>query len=226
MRVEAVEARTPDDVALRGELVAGDDTWVVLVHDVGGDIDAWKPVRPALVRAGWTCLSFDLRGHGGSEGEWSRERAELDVHVPIVLARSHGARHVALVAAGHGALLALRAVEHALPDERLELADSLVLVSPGPLEGWKPASLRAQGLPKLVFFGAQDPFAADAQAIVDASIGWTLKVTVASEAHGTALLEDWEAVVADKTVSFLREQCAVRGPGQARHERRTQSAGA
>lgn len=224
MRVEAVEATAPDDVALRGEIVAGDETWVVLVHDRGEDIDVWQPLRPALASAGWTVLAFDLRGHGGSDGTWSPERAELDVHVPLVLARSHGARHVALMGAGEGALLALSAVEHALPDERLELADSLVLVSPGPLGGREARSLRGQGLPKLVFFGAQDEHAADAQEIVDASIGWTLKVTVASEAHGSALLGKWGTVIGDKTVSFLREQCAMRGPGQARHERRAQRA--
>lgn len=220
MRAEAIEATAPDGIKLRGEIVKGSDTWLVLVHGVGADIDAWKPLRAGLAGPGWTVLALDLRGHGGSEGEWSPERAELDVHVPIVLARTYGARHVAVVAAAEGALLALGAVEHALPDEQLELADSLVLLSPGPLSGLDPMTLRGQGLSKLIIFGAQDPDAPDAQALVRSSIGWTVKITVATEAHGTALLEEWAPTVLDKTLSFLREQSVLRGPGLLRHERR------
>ena len=47
----------------------GDDTWVVLVHDVGDDIDVWRPLRVALAARGWSVLALDLRGHGGSD--WS-----------------------------------------------------------------------------------------------------------------------------------------------------------
>jgi pimeloyl-ACP methyl ester carboxylesterase len=220
MRVEPVQATSADGLTLRGELVRGDETWVVLVHDVGEDIDVWKPLRSGLNRRGWTALALDLRGHGGSDGEWTGDRGELDVDLAVTLARRLGARHVALVTAGRASVPALRAVERAVPEERFELPDSMVLLSPGPLDGADPMTLRGAGLPKLVLLGAQDPDGADALSVARASIGWTVTVTFASEAHGTALLADWSSHVLDKVKTFVTEQSALRGLGRARAERR------
>lgn len=225
MRPEAVQATTADGVVLRGELVRGDDVWVALVHDVGEDLDAWRRLRPRLAAEGWSVLALDLRGHGGSEGEWSSERAELDVDLAVALARRLGARHVAVVGSGLGAVLALRAVERALPEEFFDLPDSLVLVSPGPLEGLDPTALRGEGVPKLVLYGARDSGAREARAIARASIGWTLEVTLPTGAHGSALLETWLPEVLDKTAAFLRERAALGGPGLARVRRRLGQSG-
>jgi pimeloyl-ACP methyl ester carboxylesterase len=220
MKVEAVQATTADGITLRGELVRGGDVWLCLVHDVGEDIDAWQPLRPGLVRHGWSVLAFDLRGHGGSDGEWTGERGELDVDLAVTLARRLGARHVCVVAAGYGCVAALRAVERARPEVTFELPDSLVLVSPGPLDEADPMTMRGQGLPKLFVRGAKDPLAGDSEALRKASIGWTVGVTFGTEARGTALVAEWCANVLDKIVGLLKEQAALRGLGQARAEAR------
>jgi pimeloyl-ACP methyl ester carboxylesterase len=220
MQVEAIQATTADGIALRGELVRGGDTWVCLVHDEGGDIDAWQPVRPRLVRHGWTVLAIDLRGHGGSDGDWPSDRAELDVDLAVTLARRLGARHVCTVAAGHGGVLALRAAERALGDESFALLDSLVLLSPGPLDGADPMALRGRSIPKLFLHGALDPLAPDSEALRRASIGWTIGVTFATTARGTALASELPAQVVDKLHGFLKEQAVLRGVGWARAERR------
>ena len=220
MKVEAIQGTTADGLTLRGEVVRGDDTWVVLVHDAGEDIDAWKQLRPGLARRGWTVLALDLRGHGGSDGEWTGEQGELDVDLGVTLARRHGAKHVAVVTAGASGLRALRAVERALPEEGFDLPDSLILVSPGPLEGTDPMTLRGGGISKLFFYGAKDPHAADVVALQRASIGWNVAVSFATEARGTALAAEWTANVLDKMGSFLKEQAVLRGPGRARAERR------
>jgi pimeloyl-ACP methyl ester carboxylesterase len=223
VKVEALQATTADGITLRGEIVRGDDTWVVLVHDVGEDIDAWRPLRPGLARRGWTVLALDLRGHGGSDGEWAPERGDLDVDLGVTLARRLGARHVALVAAGCAGMLALRAVERAWPEESFELPDSLVLVSPGPLGELDPMALRGHGLSRLFLYGAQDPGAADVVRLQQASIGWNVSVTFATDARSGALVAEWPAHVLDKILSFLTEQRTLRGPGLVRAERRYQA---
>lgn len=226
MKVEAVTATTADGVTLRGEVVRGGPTWAVLVHDVGEDIDVWKRLRAGLTARGWGALALDLRGHGGSDGseEWVSGGAGPDVDLGVALARRFGAQHVAVIAIGRSAVVALAAAERALADERLDLADSLVLVSPGPLEAADPEAFRAAGLPKLYLYGAKDPAAADAHELWRASIGWTIEATFATEAHGTALLEEWPAQVLDKAAGFVHDQAARGGLGRARFERRLESA--
>ena len=223
MKIEALEATTADAIRLRGEIVPGDETWVVLVHDEGGDIDDWRPIRGGLARCGWTVVALDLRGHGGSAGEWSAEHAHLDVDLGITLARRSGARHVAVVCAGRAGILALRDVERAYSESSFELPDSLVLISPGPLEGTDPMTLRGRGLSRLFVYGAADPLAGDTLALQRASIGWNVTVSFATAAHGAALVAELPANVLDKIVAFLREQRSLRGPGRRRYEQRTQA---
>jgi pimeloyl-ACP methyl ester carboxylesterase len=220
MRVEAVQATTADGLTLRGELVRGGEAWAVLVHDVGEDIDAWQPLRPGLVHFGCTTLALDLRGHGGSDGEWRPARAELDVDLAVTYARRLGARHVCVVAAGLGGILALQALERALPEEGFDLPDSLVLLSPGPLAGIDPMSLRGGGLSRLFLYGAGDPLAPDVLALQRATVGWNVAVSFATAARGTALAAEWLPNVRDKILSFLKEQVTLPGPGRARAERR------
>lgn len=220
MKIEALQATTADGVSLRGEIVPGDETWVVLVHDAGGDIDDWRPIRAGLARMGWTVLALDLRGHGGSDGEWSAERGHLDVDLGITLARRSDARHVSLVCAGLAGVLALRAVERAWDEPSFELPDSLVLISPGPLDGADPMTLRGRGLSRLFVVGAADPHADDAEALQRASIGWNVTVSFPTAARGAALVAERPVNVLDKVVAFLKEQRALRGPGRRRYEER------
>jgi alpha-beta hydrolase superfamily lysophospholipase len=223
MKAEALQATTADGVTLRGEVVRGSDTWLVLLHDVAEDIDVWKPLRPGLARRGWTVLEFDLRGHGGSNGHWELERGDLDVDLAVSMARRLGARHVCVVATGVSAVLTLRAIERAYPEESFDLPDSLILVSPGPLNGLDPMALRGRGLPRLFLYGGKNERPrVDAQALQQASIGWNVAASFGTDAEGSTLVAERSASVLDKIASFLKEQCLLRGPGQARAERRQQ----
>ena len=217
MKAEAVQATTADGVTLRGELVRGGDVWLCLVHDVGEDIDAWRPLRPGLARKGWTVAGArSARSRRLGRRVDRASAAELDVDLAVTLARRLGARHVCVVAAGRGAVMALQAVERALPEPLFALPDSLVLVSAGPLDGADPMTLRGQGLPKLFVRGAKDPLGGDSEALRKASIGWTVGVTFGTAARGTALVAERAANVVDKIHGLLKEQAKLRGLGEKR----------
>jgi 3-oxoadipate enol-lactonase len=53
-------------VALRYELSGDGPRVVVLVHEMGGTLESWEPIMPAL-RRHWRTLRFDMRGFGQSE---------------------------------------------------------------------------------------------------------------------------------------------------------------
>lgn len=224
MKAQAIQATTADGLTLRGEIVRGSTTWVAFVHDVGEDIDVWRGLRRSLGARQWTIVAFDLRGHGGSDGErWMPDRAELDVDLAITLARRAGAEHVAVVASGRSGITTLHAIQRALSNEAFELPDSLVLLSPGPLEGLDPANLRGNGVAKLILYGALDPQAADVEAIQRASIGWTVATSFPTQARASDLLDEWPAHIHDKTRSFISEQRTLRGVGLQRAAARVRS---
>ena len=218
---EPVEALAPDKTVVRGELEGGDSTtWVVLVHEEGADIDEWRPLTEALAPEGWNLLALDLPGHGGSEGEWDPADGPAQVQLGVDLARRRGAGHVAVVAAGAGAMWALEATARALDDPTAALADSLVLVSPGPVGEADPDRIRGDGLAKIIISGAFAPGLDDAVTLLRASIGWTVAVRFPTDARGAELVAGPHAVnVADKIASFVREQAAQIGPGELRASR-------
>jgi pimeloyl-ACP methyl ester carboxylesterase len=196
--VRAVEIIASGSVTLRGEAWGAGDDWLVLLHDVGADLDAWRPLAGLAGERGLSMLALDLRGHGGSEGTWDERETELDVEAADAFARSEGARIVCVAAAGTAALAALRVAPRVAPD-------ALALFSPGPLGACGTADLRAPGVAKLVLVGGLDPRAdADAAAIRAASIGPALAVSVPTKRQGTDLLSEPQAV--DQFVCFLDEQ--------------------
>ena len=72
-RVETVQFRSTDGVALRGWLLRGEPgkPAVLLAHDLGESKNALINLAIALNKAGLTVLAFDFRGHGGSGGSGS-----------------------------------------------------------------------------------------------------------------------------------------------------------
>jgi pimeloyl-ACP methyl ester carboxylesterase len=196
--VRAVELRAADGVVLRGEVWGRGDDWLVLLHDAGADLDAWRPVAALAAELGLSMLALDLRGHGGSEGTWDEREARLDVEAASAFARTEGAGTVCFAAAGVAAIALLRA-------SPAIAADALVLFSPGPLGTSGTGDLRAPGAAKLVLVGSLDPRAdADAAAVRAASIGPVLVVGVPTERQGTDLLSEPQAL--DQLVYFLDEQ--------------------
>ena len=201
--MRAVELRAADGVVLRGEVWGADDDWLVLLHDAGGDLDAWRPLAALAGDLGLSMLALDLRGHGGSEGTWDEREVRLDVEAAAAFARTEGAGTVCFAGAGVAAIALLRAAPTVAPD-------ALVLFSPGPLGTAGTGHLRAPGVAKLVVVGSLDPRAdADAAAVRAASIGPALVVSVPTEQQGTDLLS--QPQVLDQLVYFLDEQRLAAG---------------
>ena len=149
MSAVPVEFVTDDAVTLRGECRGGDGGWVVLVHDLGSDLDCWNPF-PQLWTWPLSILAFDLRGHGGSDGISSPSSVQRDVVAATRFACAHGSAFVCVVAVGNSAVNALDVPDH-------DLADAYVLVSPNPDGvGTDLTRLRAPRAAKMVIVGSLD----------------------------------------------------------------------
>ena len=212
------QATTADGVTLRGELVRGGDVWICLVHDVGEDIDAWRPLRAGPRREGLErararpARSRRLRRRSGTT-----KRGALDVDLGVTLARRLGARHVCVVAAGprrrgdasgRGAG-APRAAHSRCPTRSCSSR-------PARSTGSIPMTLRGSGPAEAVRARRQGSAGRRIpRRSGEPSIGWTVGVTFGTEARGTALVAEWRANVLDKIVGLLKEQTKLRGLGEA-----------
>src|SRR5262245_30808961 len=87
-----VQFRAADGRRLRGRAYGGGRRWVILVHDAGQDSRAWRGITGDLSAQGFRALTFDLSGHGASEGPASTRRMRGDISAALGFARSQGAR--------------------------------------------------------------------------------------------------------------------------------------
>jgi pimeloyl-ACP methyl ester carboxylesterase len=201
MSFAPVELRTPDGLVLRGECWSAGQDWLVLVHDAGEDLDAWRPLIGIAELRGWSVLALDLRGHGGSDDPWDAAACVSDVTLATGEARRRGAGAVCVAGAGDGAIATLRAADASPPD-------ALVLLSPGPVPEEHAASLRAPGVSELIVYGSHSSRDdADAKRVAGLSIGPALRVGLPTSAHGTGLLSGPLARQAiEHVVAFWDEQ--------------------
>jgi pimeloyl-ACP methyl ester carboxylesterase len=182
MSFEPAELTADDGVVLRGECWLAGADWLVLGHDLGVDLDSWRPLIGLAAVRGWSVLALDLRGHGGSDDPWNAAQCPADVALAVGEARLRGANTVCVCGAGVSAIAALQAASSTEPD-------ALVLLSPGPVEDGSAKTLRGAGISKLVVYGSHAPADdADAKRVADLSIGPALRVGLPTTAHGTDLL--------------------------------------
>lgn len=201
MRVEAIEVVAPDGVILRGQHWITGDTWVVLFHDTGKDLDCWQPLVTPLLDRGYSLCTVDLRGHGISDGEWDVSALSGDLESVLGYARARGADKIAYIGAGESALPALL-------DRHARHFFAIVGLSPGPLGTYSPDDLRGGGVPKLFVFGSRGEQAEKAgQLLRSRAIGWTVLLRLPTADQGTTLLsEPWRLQVEEQIIAFLEEQ--------------------
>jgi alpha-beta hydrolase superfamily lysophospholipase len=190
---EAVELRASDGAVLRGELRRGGETWVVLAHDDGEDLDHWGALAPGLARQGLTVLAVDLRGHGGSEGEPDPTRTAADLADVFEFAREAGARLVVVVAAGATVPPALEAAAETG-------VSGVVAIAPrGDVSGPCPAA-------KLAVVAVQDPAQSEAASALRRTPGSAVVVSLPLDGGCAELVAGaWRTNVEAYVLAFARE---------------------
>ncbi len=121
---------------------------VLLVHDVGEDLDAWGRLPETLALAGYCVLAVDLPGHGLSDGPFTGELLPAIVDSLLDHAAAQGTTSCHLIAAGPVAAAALAAPGSA----RISTVTGL---SPRLAERWR-AALRGHTAPKLLLASSLD----------------------------------------------------------------------
>ena len=204
--IEAVEIPARDGRVLRGQLRRGGTDWVVLVHDLGEDLDAWRSLAPALVERKLSVLAYDLRGHGGSDGEVDSSQTAADVATVVAFARAEGAKRVYLGTAG-------RSTRPAIEAGAAEGCEALFALAPvGEDLGRTPP------LAKLAIAGSRDPEQDAAGTELARSPGWTVVIRVPLADPGCGMLEgNWAANVRDYALTFLKQRRFGPAPTRPRH---------
>ena len=218
MHVEPLEVPLPAAPTLRGQRWADDPRaprQVLLLHEPGLDLDAWRDLPALLAADGYAALPFDLPGHGLSDDPWEPARLPALLRALLASPPLRDAQQRFLLAAGPSAgaaLLAAATAGHptrrAAPrEDPAPLLDALVCFSPrlGPAD---LPRLGASRQPKLLLVGAADPVSlAAAQEVARACGGWTALSTFPVPEQGAALLtSDWSAQAREQTLLFLRHQ--------------------
>jgi pimeloyl-ACP methyl ester carboxylesterase len=189
---------TDDGVELRGLWAGGGDLALVLVHEIGRDLDAWGPAPDWLAAEGFRVLLFDLRGHGASDGEESPVDVATDVTAAITAARNES-RVVIVVCAGDAADGTIAAALQAK-------TDGLVLVSPEfPLE--ERARPERTLMPSLAILDkASEQWMARVRQVQSGLIGWRMIVHAGTDEHGSAMLSGkWASHAHEHIRSFARQ---------------------
>jgi pimeloyl-ACP methyl ester carboxylesterase len=192
---EAVEIRAADGVVLRGQVRRAGPSWTILVHEPGEDLDAWKPLPAVLAARGFTVLTHDLRGHGGSDGTAAHDLDSDDLASVVSLARDLGAGDIYVGAAGASTGPALEAAG---------ASGCAAFVALGPLGH---ALERTPALPKLAIVASRDPAQEAASAQLALAPGGCVVVRLPVAERGTALLRGaWASNVHEYVAGFVRDR--------------------
>jgi pimeloyl-ACP methyl ester carboxylesterase len=192
--IEAVEIVLPSGVVLRGELRRGGPDWVILVHDLNEDIDDWQTLPALLSASGSSVLAYDLRGHGGSDGDPGVDSTAIDLVAAIAWARSLGATAIHIGVSGRSTRAALKAA---------------AVSGCGSLFALAPLGVDRDQTPvaKLAIVGSRDPDQDAAGTALSRSSGWWIVVRLPVAERGCSLLRsDWALNVQDTILTFLTHQ--------------------
>jgi pimeloyl-ACP methyl ester carboxylesterase len=188
---ESVEIEACDGVVLRGEAETGGPVWLVLAHEMGRDLDLWRPLLP-LDRSVST-LTVDLRGHGGSDGVADSAFNTRDLVDVAAFARDSGAEGIVIAAAGSQVQAAL--------DAAFETT-ALGVVAIGPLI----ERVEGRSLPKLVIVASKDARQVAAGGALRRSAGAATVISLPISGECDAILSGaWRTNVAAYIRAFVAD---------------------
>jgi pimeloyl-ACP methyl ester carboxylesterase len=178
---------------VRGVLWPGAADTVLLIHDVGDDLDSWGALPAALAGQGYRVIAIDLPGHGLSDDPWEPVAAKEVLDFVISSAR-RGQRGKCF-AISIGSIAPVVGSLH---------ADALIALSPSPGSEWSRETIST---PCLIFVGGADAAAADAaNRYFRGRTGWTVVSSFGTAENGAALLTSLGAVhVNEQILAFLRD---------------------
>lgn len=184
-----------DELVLRGEHCRGSSLFAVLVHDQGEDLDSWRDIPEQLATVGASVIAFDLRGHGGSDGDPASAHAIDDIEATVKVAREAGAEVVVVVASGTSGYAALG----------WSSADAVIAITPLADRPTEPVS---SGRPhaRLVVASANEA-SESVVAAVQSELGRrTLVARVPVDDVGLTVLDGrWGSIVASYILAFVRQ---------------------
>ncbi|MBR9680559.1 MAG: alpha/beta hydrolase [Candidatus Altiarchaeota archaeon] len=121
---------TRDGVQLTYKFYEGGWTGVILVHQLDGSKEDWRPLETSLEREGISYISIDLRGHGDSQQDWTTFTTEdfvnmvYDVEAAQKFMRRNGINVKTIIGSSVGANVVYK---YAIWKE----PESIILMSPG-----------------------------------------------------------------------------------------------
>lgn len=200
-----VDFPAPDGILLRGEVVDGGGPTIILVHELGRDVDCWGASPEWLAQGGFRVVAFDLRGHGASDGEVADGRVTTDVGAAMAAVRRPGDT-IVVVGAGDAAA---GTTDAAVRDG----ADGLVLVSPDYGPGEVPLPERVV-LPCLALIDSgTEARLAQVRAVQAALLGWrTIVHAGTADAGSTMFTGTWAAHAHEHVRAFAKQARRSRQP--------------
>jgi pimeloyl-ACP methyl ester carboxylesterase len=198
-----IEFAGPDEIVLRGQRFGAGDSWAILVHGEGRDLDVWRQLTTWLAARGLSVVAFDLPGHGASDDPWEPQLALPAVAAAVAFARTKGSQQVHLVGEGVGAIAAL-AVAAGDSDVR-----SVAVLSPQADDRVaKLTEVREARVPKLILVGSLGRAAAQfAEVVFRSAIGPCEMARFPVAAQGADLLDgEWRSQVREKLLAHVLRQ--------------------
>lgn len=198
MPVTAVTLGSHPEPVIRGQLWHSGPDWVVMIHDVGQDLDTWSDLPAVLAADGYSVLAIDLPGHGLSDEPWHPTQIVRAVATAAAFATREGAASRHLLAAGSTAVPSMIAAR--------DLVSAVVALSPR-LHTNDILALREVRVPALILTGSsREQATEEARRIFQGKAGWTVLSTFGAADDGPALLAgSWGFQVREQILTFLRD---------------------
>lgn len=176
--------------------VRGEGDAVVFIHGLGGTLNVWTPLLPALTR--WRCVRPELPGAGRSQRAYAlgeatphRGRISAETHADAVLrvCETLGIARAHLVAHSFGTLIALHVAARE-PARVRSLALFGALAEPAPAQRdamrARAAAAREQGLFDIADAVSQAALSASSRETQPVTVAYVRESVVAQDAEGYA----------------------------------------
>jgi len=191
---------TSDNLQLEGRVFGVGSKIVVLAHMQPADMTSWFDFARVLADEGFTAITFNFRGYGGSEGDPGDFDVETDVRAAVDAASARGAARIYVIGASMGGTGAVAASRSS------DIAGTITLSAPDQFAGVDAvASAQFVKSPLLLIAADEDASAADDALAIAAAAPGDAEVAVLSGAqHGTNLFAEHGEEITELILDFLR----------------------